>query len=127
MEKDIESTIKSMLKHFTNEGHRKEVQDYLLVRKQIDKIKPFTIKNDVSSLLALSRFLGKKPFTKATQKDMLRFEEYLLKEHQGLSTVRKNTKGLNQTTVFSFCISIYKMSVLKTLLFPPVRLPIARS
>jgi len=99
MEKDIESTIKSMLKHFKNEDHHKEVKDYLLVRKQIDKIKPYTIKNDVSSLLALSRYLGKKPFKNVTQNDMLKFEEYLLKEHQGLSTVRKNKKGLNQTTV----------------------------
>jgi hypothetical protein len=40
MEKNIESTIKSMLINFKNDDHCKEVKDYLLVRKQIDKVKP---------------------------------------------------------------------------------------
>jgi len=64
---DVDKYIGNMLNSFLNKQHRKEAEDYLFVRERIDKVKNYTRRNDVQSLLTLDKYLKNKPFEKATQ------------------------------------------------------------
>jgi len=77
---NVDKYIDRMLNSFLNKQHRKEAEDYLFVRERIDKVKNYTRRNDVQSLLTLDKFLKDKPFEKSTQDDMLEWEEFLEKE-----------------------------------------------
>lgn len=99
MQKDTQATIKGMLKNIKNEDHLKVVKDYLEIRKRIDKVKDFTLKNDVQALLSLSSFLGSKPYNKVSQNDMLKFEDFLQNKYTSNAPTSKDKKGLSQTTV----------------------------
>jgi integrase len=77
---DVDKYIDNMLNSFLNKQHRKETEDYLFVRERIDKVKNYTRRNDVQSLLTLDKYLKDKPFEKTTQDDMLKWEVFLEKE-----------------------------------------------
>ena len=77
---DVDKYIGNMLNSFLNKQHRKEAEDYLFVRERIDKVKNYTRRNDVQSLLTLDKYLKDKPFEKTSQDDMLKWEVFLEKE-----------------------------------------------
>ena len=77
---DVDKYIGNMLNSFLNKQHRKDAEDYLFIRERIDKVKNYTRRNDVQSLLTLDKYLKDKPFEKASQDDMLKWEVFLEKE-----------------------------------------------
>ena len=50
---DVDKYIDSMLNSFRKKHHRNDVEEYLLIRKRIDKVKNYKRRNDLQSLLAL--------------------------------------------------------------------------
>jgi len=77
------------------------MEDYLLVRKRIDKVNSYTMRNDVQSLLALDKFSENKSFKDITQDDMLKFEGYLETDYVPQGRAKKNytKKGLRKSTI----------------------------
>jgi len=73
----FERNIQSCLNKIKNPDHKKELEEYLQIRNTIDKVKKSTQENDIYSLLKLSTFLNDKSFLKATQKDMMDFDNWL--------------------------------------------------
>jgi len=102
----IREIIDKMLDNFVNEFNREDVKKYIFVRERIDKVKAFTIRNDVQSLLALDKYLQKKTLDKVTQDDMLKFEEFLTHEYQSDSRTRKKKKGVSKSTIELYEIRI---------------------
>ena len=78
MEKnDIQTVIDKMLKTFVNEEHRKDVQDYLKLREEIDEVNQYTRRTDTMAVLTLDKFLKDKPFNEATQDDIMDWAKHL--------------------------------------------------
>jgi len=104
---DVEKYIGSMLNNFRKKNHKKDVEDYLLIRKRIDKVKNYTMRNDVQSLLALDRYI-EKDFKKITQDDMLKFEEFLEKDYilKGKAFHKKNKKGFSKSSIEQYMAHI---------------------
>lgn len=98
---EIDRYIKNMLEGITNKVHKQTIQEYLFIRKRIDKVNKYTRRNDMQSLLALHKFLIDKPFQNATQDDLIRFEEYLENEYRGKNGMMGYTgkKGLSKSTI----------------------------
>jgi len=97
--------IEGRLRSFVNDGNRKTVEEYILVREQIDKVKIGTIGTCVIGLLALDIFLQDKQFEDATQDDLLKFERYLTDTYMGPG--RKTTKkGIKKNTASLYMIHI---------------------
>jgi len=69
-----------MLETFRNEGHKKEVREYLFIRERIDKVGKYTRRNDVQALATLDQFLRSKQYNQVTQDIMLKWESFLQKE-----------------------------------------------
>jgi integrase len=68
----------NLLDYFENAEHRKDVEEYVGVRKRINKIKSDnTIRSDVIALLTIDRFLPDKPFREITAKDLQDWETNL--------------------------------------------------
>ena len=98
---DADRYVDNMLKSFRNNQHKKDMEDYLLVRKRIDKVNSYTMRNDVQSLLALDKFSENKSFKDITQDDMLKFEGYLETDYVPQGRAKKNytKKGLRKSTI----------------------------
>ncbi|GAH09430.1 unnamed protein product, partial [marine sediment metagenome] len=80
----------SMLETFRNEGHKKEVREYLFIRERIDKVGKYTRRNDVQALATLDQFLRSKQYNRVTQDIMLEWESFLQKEIKlKLSTIEQ--------------------------------------
>jgi len=95
-----DKNIGNMINSFRNKQHRETTEEYLFIRKRIDKVKGHTLRNDVQSLLALDFYLQDKPYKEATQDDMLHFEAYLENEYQSNRRPRaKKPKGLSKSTI----------------------------
>jgi len=97
----VDKYIDSMLNSFRNDNNKKDTKNYLLVRKRIDKVNSYTMRNDVQSLLALDSYAKNKSFKDLTQDDMLKFEEYLETEYIPHGRAKKNyTKiGLEKSSI----------------------------
>ncbi len=78
---DVDRYIVNMLNNFRNKSHKKDAEEYLFIRERIDKVNNYTRRNDVQALLSLDFFLKGKSYEKATQDDILAFEQYLEKEY----------------------------------------------
>jgi len=100
--------IKSMLEKFRNPDHKKDTIEYLDIRKTIDKVKKYTIRNDLQSLLSLDKFCGKKSFKKLNQDDMIKFESYLEKDHisERVSNKYVKKKGVERSTIDQYMCHI---------------------
>ena len=105
---DVDKYIDNMIKNFRNKQHAEEVKEYLLVRKRIDKVNSYTMRNDVQSLLSLDSFAKDKSFKDLSQDDMLKFEGYLEKDYvpQGRAKVNYTKKGLNRSTIEQYMTHI---------------------
>jgi len=105
-----------MLKKFCNKQHREEAEDYLFIRERIDKVETGTRTNVTQALLSLDMFLKEKPYGKATQDDILGWEQFLEKEYvspgrteryerakaNGNENAKKPKKGLDDQTVTQY-------------------------
>jgi len=98
---DVDRYIDNMLNNFRNNAHKKDAEEYLFIRERIDKVNNYTRRNDVQSLLALDIFLKDKSYKKATQDDLLAFEQYMEKEYISpgkKERYRKTIKAGNEAT-----------------------------
>lgn len=98
---NVDRYIGNMIKSFRNNQHAIDVKDYLLLRKRIDKVNNYTMRNDVQSMLALDSFAKNKSFKDISQDDMLKFEEYMETEYIPQGRAKKNytKKGLSKSTI----------------------------
>jgi len=98
---DVDKYVGNMINSFRNKQHSDDVKEYLLLRKRIDKVNSYTMRNDVQSLLALDSYAKDKSFKDLTQDDMLKFEDYLETEYipQGRSKKNYTKKGLNKSSI----------------------------
>lgn len=72
---------------FENKEHKKIVEEYLNIRKQIDKVNSATRQTDIVSLYHLSQFLKNKSYKDATQNDMMAWEREL-QQHYSDSSIK---------------------------------------
>jgi len=72
--------INGIIERLENKQHKKDAFDYIQIRKEVDESVLNTLKSDAISISHLSRFLGKKPFEKATRDDMRDFSKWLSKQ-----------------------------------------------
>jgi len=105
-----------MLKKFCNKQHKEEAEEYLFIRERIDKVDIGTRTNVTQSLLSLDMFLKEKPYEKATQDDILGWEQFLENEYvspgrteryerakaAGNEEAKKPKKGLSDQTVTQY-------------------------
>ncbi len=98
---DVDRYIGNMFKSFRNKKHADDIKNYLLIRKRIDKVNHYTMRNDVQSLLALDSYIKNNSFKDVTQDDMLKFEGYLETDYvpQGRAKVNYTKKGLQKSTI----------------------------
>ena len=111
MEIEYDSTdkyIRNMMQTFRNPEHKKDTEDYLKIRNSIDKVKKYTIRNDVQSLLAFDKFAKERSYKDLDQDDMIKFEEYLKKEHisKRVSNKYMQKKGLDDSTIDQYMCHI---------------------
>jgi integrase len=79
---DVSKVINHVLGSYVNEDHRKEVEEYIKIRKRVDKVNKYTIRNDVFALYTLDKVLKNKPYNKATEKDIENWDKELQKEYK---------------------------------------------
>lgn len=77
---DVNKVIRNVLRSFINEDHKKEVEEYIKLRKRVDKVKDYTIRTDVLALFTLDKSLKDKPFDKANEKDIVNWDVFLKEE-----------------------------------------------
>ncbi len=90
-----------------NQGHKKDLIEYLDVRKIIDNSATGTLRTDTNGVLQLSRSLKNKPFIDATQDDIIRWD----KEMRG--HYKHTTVGLYEQRCARFLKYIYNKDVYK--------------
>ena len=96
-----ENYLEAILKKVENDDHRKQIEKYLYVRERVDKVSPSSLQLDALALHHLSQYLKNKPYSKATQQDMLDWEIYLENGH-----VKDTTKQIKKSTVNMYMIHI---------------------
>ncbi len=84
---DHEKNIQYHFGIFENKEHKKKAEEYLNIRKQIDKVNSATRQTDIVSLYRLSQFLKNKPYKDVTQNDMMGWERSL-QQHYSDSSIR---------------------------------------
>jgi len=77
---NVNDVINHVLEAIENKEHKKEVQDYLKIREEIDNVNLYTRRTDVFAIFALDKFLKDKPFNKVTQDDIMNWVTYLKTE-----------------------------------------------
>ena len=82
-----EKNIQHHFELFENKKHKKIVEKYLNIRKQIDKVNSATRQTDIVSLYRLSQYLKNKSYKDATQKDMMAWERSL-QQHYSDSSIK---------------------------------------
>jgi len=110
--------MQRMMETFKNPEHKKDTEEYLLIRSRIDKVNKYTMRNDIQSLLALDKHT-EKSFKNLSQDDLIEFESYLEKDHvsKRRSNKIKKEKGLEKSTIEQYMCHIkrfYKYYLNKT-------------
>jgi len=81
-DKAYEINKKCNLNKIKNEDHKKDVIEYISIRKTIEKVSNGTLIGDIYALAILSNFLKSKPFDEVTQDDMMEFDKWLQKKFE---------------------------------------------
>ena len=84
---DLSKSINKILNNIKNKNHKKEIEEYLYIRERVDKVSPSSRNNDVHALISLSTFLKTKPFDKAIQDDLIKWEIYQEKKNMEKTTI----------------------------------------
>jgi len=87
-----EKFYQKKLNEFTNQDHKKTAIEYIKIRLAVNKIGLSTKASDLTAIYYLSKFLGKKPFNKATQDDLMNWEIELKKRFNDNSITLIETK-----------------------------------
>jgi integrase len=72
-----EKHIDKLLGEIDNKNHKKDLEKYISIRIEVDKVNSNTLSIDVTAIHHLSKFLKDKPFQKATKDDMRKWSAYL--------------------------------------------------
>ena len=76
-----EKYYQKVLNDFENQDHKKTAVDYIKIREAVNKIGLSTKTSDITAIYNLSKFLRSKPFHKATQNDIMKWEKKLRKRY----------------------------------------------
>lgn len=69
-----------MIKKIDNPSHKKDIEKYISIRKEVDRVNSNTISIDATSIYHLSKFLKNKPFKEATREDIRKWSTWLKNE-----------------------------------------------
>jgi len=95
--------INGIIERLKNNQHKKDAAEYIRIRQEVDESVINTLKSDAIAITHLSRFLGKKPFEKATRDDIRDFSNWLLKQITAKkTTMQGSTRDLYLTRIKRF-------------------------
>jgi integrase len=72
-------------------NHRHDVEAYIKIRREVDKVKPHTLACDMVAIYQLSRFLKNKSFKEATREDIREWSQWLLTQNLNKKRKRNHT------------------------------------
>lgn len=82
-----EKHVQQLLEKLVNPNHKKDIINYISIRKEVDKANSNTISIDVTALYHLSRFLNSKNFKDATRTDIRNWSNWLTKQNLGETSI----------------------------------------